>query len=291
MRYVVSFIACFGMSVAVLAQERIADFKWSDLASPPTGSTIVTLDGRDALKIENTNDGPMQVTLLNIEHPKISRQMYEISGEIRYDNVKGDGFLEMWNIFPPARRGLPEGQYFSRTLGDSGDMGKISGTSDWRRFSLPFDSTGAPTGPSRLKINLVLQGRGTVYIGLPALSQYTGAGEIKSPNAWWSDRQAGLIGGSAGALFGALGAIMGTLSSFGKCRRLVIAFLKILIGIGVVCLAAGVVALSLHQPYGVFYPLLLLGVLLTAICGGMLPMMGKRYREFELRRMQSMDVA
>src|SRR5258706_160420 len=77
--------------------------------------------------------------------------VYAIIGKIKYESVEGDGFLEMWNYFPPAKPGSPEEKYFSRTLGESGPMGKITGSSDWRVFKVPFNRTGTSNAPARLQ--------------------------------------------------------------------------------------------------------------------------------------------
>ena len=98
--------------------------------------------------------------------------LYAVSGEIKYENVSSDGYLEMWSVFPPAHSGLPEERYFSRTLGESGPSGKISGTSSWREFSLPFNRTGASNPPTRLELNIYLPGRGVVFIAQPKLNQF-----------------------------------------------------------------------------------------------------------------------
>ena len=82
---------------------------------------------------------------------------------------KGLGHLEMWSHFPDASK------YFTRTLADQGPMMKLQATSGWRSFVLPFDATGASSPPGLLVINVVLPGRGTVYLGPLELSEETGA--------------------------------------------------------------------------------------------------------------------
>src|SRR5206468_526171 len=129
------------------------------------GGTPVELDGSTVLKIENTNDTPLQLSLVKIDAPPITSITYALSGEIKYENVQGDGFLEMWSCFPPAQAGSAELKAFSRTVDDTGPMGKIRGTSSWRDFSLPFNRTGTTSAPSRLEVNIMLPGRGLVFIG------------------------------------------------------------------------------------------------------------------------------
>ena len=107
--------------------------------------------------------------------------------------------------------------------------------------------------------------------------------------AWWTDRQAGLVGGISGSVFGCLGGLVGTLAGLGKARRLVIALMWGMLAVGVGSLIAGVAAVSLGQPYAVYYPLLLLGVILSAVMGPQIPMVRRRYMQIELRKMDARD--
>jgi hypothetical protein len=154
----------------------IAAFDWQKLKETGRllGGTPIKMDDRTVLKIENTNDAPLQLSLFKIEKPPIQSATYAVSGEIKYDNVQGTGYLEMQNFFLPSAPGLPEAPYFSRMLGEagSGPMGRISGTSSWRWFSLPFDRSGTTDSPTRLEINIFLPGRGTVYLAAPRLMQF-----------------------------------------------------------------------------------------------------------------------
>ena len=50
-------------------------------------------------------------------------------------------------------------------------MAKISGTSSWRAFTLPFDRTGTTHAPTRLDLNIFLPGRGIVLLGPMRLMQ------------------------------------------------------------------------------------------------------------------------
>ena len=296
MKSTLCFIACLTFSAAAWGEQTAAEFKWSDaaLTGLPHQAAPFSLDGREALKIVNTNDTPLQLSLLTIIKPQISAQRYAVQGEIRYDTVQGEGFLEMWSYFPPVQPGLPEGEYFSRTLGDSGEMGKIRGTSDWRPFALPFDSTGTSGSPTRLQINLVLAGRGTVYLGPIKLVQYPVAkawfyGNTAHP--WWSNRASGWVGSLGGVFFGCLGGLIGVLGGRGKARGLVIALCRIQIGLGILFGVAGLAAIARHQPYAVWYPLLLLAIGLVAVYLPTLSTIGRRYQEQELRRMQALDAS
>ena len=121
-----------------------------------------TVDGAPAVKIENTGTAPLLAPLLTLDWPTITVINYAITGEIKYENVQGAGYLEMWSHFQSA------GKYFSRTLGapGSGPMAVISGSSAerWRAFILPFDRTGTRYSVSKLEVNLYLPGKGVVYL-------------------------------------------------------------------------------------------------------------------------------
>ncbi len=122
--------------------------------------------------------------------------------------------------------------------------------------------------------------------GINANSNYT---ETSANNAWWTDRQAGLFGGIAGSTVGILGGIIGTLAGLAKAPSLVKTLMKIIITSGIVCLIMGLVALYMSQPYGVYYPLLLLGGITTFVLGFNYRNICKRYEFVEIRKMEAID--
>jgi hypothetical protein len=292
---IASIIALLSLCEAGWSQKTLAEYDWKDLAQKGALSAAApaSVEAGGSLKVANTNDGPLQVTLLTIKNPTISAAVYAITGKVKYESVQGEGFLEMWNYFPPAKPGLPEEKYFSRTLDDSGPMGKITDSSDWREFELPFDRTGTSNAPVMLQFNLVLKGHGTVYLGPLKLVEYPGAKSAGAmfPGAWWSDTAARWWGGLGGGLIGCLGSLTAWLAYKGKARRFVVAVLASLTGLGVLCGVAALVALAGGQPYAVWFPLLLGAVLLLSICPYRLREYQKKYEELELRRMTSLDAS
>jgi hypothetical protein len=149
--------------------------------------------------------GDAVVPVLKDTKPDLSPVPYQVTGEVRYENV-GTGFLEMWSHFPPIQPGLPGGSYFSRTLGEMGPMQKLEGSSGWRSFLLPFDPAGASGPPTRLELNIVLPDGGTVWLRKVRLLT-TDRNDWSNPAI--AGRTIGLIGGVAGATIGILSSLIG----------------------------------------------------------------------------------
>jgi hypothetical protein len=261
-------------------------FKWDELQKQGRilAGTVVGPDRGSSelgLKVASASTNPTSATVLQIENPQITAPRYHITGKVRYQNVEGTGYLEMWSYFPGG------GQYFSRTLADQGPMMKLQGSSEWRPFVLPFDATGAPA-PTRLVVNVFLQGRGTVYLGPLELSEESGTGPGTRGDA---GRVIGLAGGIAGAVIGCLGALIGVLTSLGRARRFVIASTTSLIVLGTLAFTASVVALTSVRSYpGAYRALLLFGFLSSVVPLALLPAIRKRYEGIELRTMRAHDL-
>jgi hypothetical protein len=169
-------------------------------------------------------------------------------------------------------------------------MGKISGTSGPRPFSLVFDRTGAPQPPIQFEINLILPGPGKVRIGPLKLVEYASSGRtLANSSAWWSENSGGWIGGIGGAGLGLLGGLLSFLGLKQKARRFVIGMSQALIGVGVCSGIAGCVALTTGQPYWVWSPLILVAGILLCILPFRLRSYRNLYAEVEMRRMTAAD--
>lgn len=256
-----------------------ATFKWADSKA-----------GQRVLEISDQSGQPSVVRLANILDPGIKSAFYGISGQLNYTGVQGDGFLEMWNNWLQAD-GRVDGQFFSRTLANSGLLQKVSGDSGWRPFRLPAMIDNRPDRPNNLVINLHLPANGTVRLaGTAELREYPDRHQLLGAKGeWWSSRYAGWIGGGIGAFFGCWGGLIGMLAQAGRGRAFIQASVWFNIVFGSASLVLGLVALAMSQPYHIWYPFILIGVLLPGIMLGTRKNLLKQLAAAEERKMAAMD--
>jgi len=273
-------------TLVLAAAAPLATYEWSE-RTVPSGAELLapgTEASFQAVRVRNETDEPLTFTLLEIDSPPVEEK-WHLTGQVRYADVEGEGYLELLNFLPSN-----PGPFFTRTLSPTGPLGKLSGSSDWRRFALPFDASSGNERPTRLVVNVVLPGPGTIDVG--PLELHPGFGDPATwsgQDAWWGDRTAGLVFGSLGATIGILGGLIGTLAGKGRARKLVFFLWKVVIAVGVASFVAGLAALGMHQPYAVYYPLLLTGVIGLVVFGGLHRTLVRRYEASELRRMRAMD--
>lgn len=236
------------------------------------------------LKVDNAQARATTATVLTIDSPRVTSPVYAITGQIRYEAVEGKGHLEMWSHLPGR------GQFFTKALAGRGPMQCLHGSSKWRRFVLPFNLGKEAIRPNKLVLNVVLPGRGTVYLGPLSLVQY---GPNENPLAvlgqWWAERTTGWIGALLGTVLGCLGGLLTWLASRGKARGFVLAASMAIVFFGIVAIAFGAVALARSQPWHVSYVLLLIGLLCTAVLGWRLRAYRRQYEELEMRKMAAAD--
>ncbi len=256
------------------AEKMLREISWAALRDQGSLAQGSELEADGSLSLASKPGQELRVTLVELANPGITKDRYVVRGRIRYRGVIGDGYLEMWNLFPDGS------QYFTRTLADIGPLQKITGSSEWREFGLYFDATGAAAPPEKLIIGLVLPGAGEVSISSMTLVELDPAVRLGNPERW---------GGIAGSILGVIGAVLGTLAGAGRARTFVLAGLKVLMVAGVFGLLLGVIALFLNQPYQTYYPLFLISGIALAVPAFSLPGVRKRYEELELRRMRALD--
>ena len=267
------------------SEQRLRTISW-DKTKPAAGEVIPPSGEAsfDQLKIANMEAKPLTVTLIAIEDLGITDVTYAIAGQIRYENVEGKGYLEMWSVFPDGSR------FFTRTLG-VGPLWPIEGTSGWRYFILPFNAQGAKDKPAKLIINLVLPGKGTVYIGPLKLVQSPDLlARVKTP--WWNDPRFFWLGPATGiysVLVGLFAGITVWLVLRGKARKFVTVAWYAFLGVGIGFLIVSRIAQMQGQPGDVHLPLLLTGIIHTVLAALAINWIRKYYERWELRKMTAQD--
>ncbi|HID30595.1 MAG TPA: hypothetical protein EYP19_11405, partial [Desulfobacterales bacterium] len=217
----------------------------------------VTETSVPSLKLDGDGKNVRKLRLLVINKPGITTSIYYLTGRVKYEFENGSAYLELLNYFQGDQ------VFFSRTVSDGGPMKRLEGKSDWRGFALPFNCSGREDRPTKLELNIMFEGKGTVWLGQLKLEQ--------GIPGWWSDRAGGLFGAILGIILGCMGAAIGVLTSMGKALNFVISAIKGIILLGIVLLIAGAVAFIMRQPYHVFYPLLLVGLICTVVMIAVLP--------------------
>jgi hypothetical protein len=96
-------------------------------------------------------------------------------------------------------------------------------------------------------------------------------------------------GGLGGGLLGLSGAVLGALTAAlapkGKGRSFILDAFTLLKWVGLVNLVVGLYAVYDRQPYGIWYPLLLIGFLFTLLFSLLRPIVRKRYEKVEKQQM------
>jgi len=106
--------------------------------------------GKGSLKI--TAVEPRVVRLFETGDVDVENARLIYRARLKSENLKGQAFLEMWCHFPG------KGEFFSRGL-----QNPISGTTGWVTEETPF-LLKKGENPDNVKLNLVINGTGTVWI-------------------------------------------------------------------------------------------------------------------------------
>lgn len=167
---VLSLVCYLGFAQIGWSEEVVQSIRWPDLAAAGklvSGTVVARPEGLAgaSLRVTHAEATPTTITLVTIDRPAIRMTRYAIRGRVKYENVAPGSYLEMWNH-------LPEGTFFTRTLGEAGPMRRLDGSSGWRAFVLPFTNREGGAPPRKLVINVILQGTGTVEIGPLELVQF-----------------------------------------------------------------------------------------------------------------------
>jgi len=110
----------------------------------------ISSDGNGSLRIEATK--PTTVRLFETGDIDIENARLIYRARVRTENVEGQVYLEMWCHFA----GL--GDFFSKGLGTP-----VTGTTNWTTVETPFFLKKGEN-PDNVKLNLVIDGKGTAWI-------------------------------------------------------------------------------------------------------------------------------
>jgi len=110
----------------------------------------ITSDGNGALRI--TADGPATVRLFEVHDLDVENARLIYQAKVRTEGVEGQVYLEMWCNFPG------KGEFFSRGL-----QTPLSGSTGWTTEETPFILQKGEK-PDYVKLNLVINGKGTAWI-------------------------------------------------------------------------------------------------------------------------------
>jgi hypothetical protein len=142
-------------SQGATSEEVLFENRISDLSGVLTRSGVeldpqVTSDGDGSIRIRA--DGPTTVRLFEVEGVEVEDARLVYRARLRAELVEGQAYLEMWARFPGS------GEFFSRAL-----QSPISGSTEWVSQETPFFLEKGQK-PDLVKLNLVVDGRGTVWV-------------------------------------------------------------------------------------------------------------------------------
>lgn len=101
---------------------------------------------------------------------------------------------------------------------------------------------------------------------------------------------AAYFGGVGGSVVGVIGGVLGSCSYFvqkGQGRRWILGAYTAMVCFGVACLSVGLYAVATGQPYGIWYPLVLIGLCSSLVFGSLLPVIRHQYRLAEQRKIDA----
>jgi hypothetical protein len=110
----------------------------------------ISSDGKGSLRITVTK--PTVIRLFEVRDLSVENARLIYQARVRTENVDGQVYLEMWCHFPG------KGEFFSRGL-----QTPLTGTTDWTTEETPF-FLNKGENPDYVKLNLVINGKGTAWI-------------------------------------------------------------------------------------------------------------------------------
>src|SRR5207302_10358065 len=110
----------------------------------------ISSNGKGSLRIDASQ--PLTVPLFEVSDLSIENAALIYQASLQSQNLDGKAYLEMWLRFPG------KGEFFSRGLDRP-----ITGTMSWMTVATPFFLQ-AGQKPDLIRLNLVVQGKGRVWI-------------------------------------------------------------------------------------------------------------------------------
>jgi len=92
------------------------------------------------------------IRLFEIQEPQAEQCLISYRAKMKTDSLAGRAFLEMWCRLPGS------GEFFSKGLNQA-----VKGTTDWASYEIPFFLKKGQK-PDLIKLNLVVEGRGKVWL-------------------------------------------------------------------------------------------------------------------------------
>ncbi|MHC4206177.1 MAG: hypothetical protein ACYSTT_16120, partial [Planctomycetota bacterium] len=111
---------------------------------------VISSDGNGSLRIDATEATTIHLFETGDIDIENARLIYQ--AKVRTENLVGQVYLEMWCHFPG------KGEFFSKGL-----MTPLTGTTNWTNLATPF-LLKEGENPDNVKLNLVITGKGTVWI-------------------------------------------------------------------------------------------------------------------------------
>lgn len=130
--------------------------KTFQLTDPTITQGIITVD-HDAWVIEIP--GADTIRLFEVPDPAVQQCMLTYRARMKTQDVAGRAYLEMWCRLPGR------GEFFSK-----GFQHAVKGTTDWASYEIPFYLKKGQQ-PDLIKLNLVVEGRGKIWLRDVALLQ------------------------------------------------------------------------------------------------------------------------
>ncbi len=226
-------------------------------------------DGGGALTIHYTGTEARDVMLFEVPLAGVKATRFSYEASLSSTSGPGRACIAMWCTV--AGR-----DYFSRALNQM-----LEGGTAWRRCNTPFV---LQQGKAATRARL-----GVRFESGPATVRIDNVRFVEGATSRPGGSVLGMACGFAGALVGILGGVSGTMASRGSGRRFVLFMWLAVLAAALAVLAAGLFFLLQGAAYGVWYPLVLTGGLISVLDPIMLVVIMRRYEAVERARMAAVD--